>query len=137
MTPITLSPYLNFGGKTREAIQFYQSVLGGTLTLQTFSEIPGMPVPPGMEDGIMHSQLEADGIVIQASEGAPGSQVSIGNNVHMCLTGSDLARLTTIFNALAVGGTVKMPLAKQFWGSMFGMLLDRFGVQWMVNAVEN
>ncbi len=136
MSQITLNPYLNFNGNTREAMEFYHQVLGGELKLQTFSEVSGMEVPPGYEDKIMHARLDSDVIAIMATEGRPGVEVKFGDNVSLSLMGSDTAKLTEIFNALTSGGEVTMPLAKQFWGDTFGALKDRFGVYWMVNITE-
>ncbi len=133
MSEIALSPYLNFDGNTRQAMEFYQQVFGGRLSLQRFGEVPGMQVPPGYEDKIVHARLDADGITIMASEGRPGGTVNFGDNVSLSLNGADTAKLTGIYERLAEGGTVVMPLARQFWGDTFGMVTDRFGVHWMVN----
>ena len=77
MANATVSPYLNFNGNTKEAMEFYQKALGGKLSLQKFSDAPGMPVPPGYADKIMHARLEADSINIMASEGQPGTEVDL------------------------------------------------------------
>jgi PhnB protein len=135
---VQLIPYLNFQGNTREVMEFYQQVLGGKLDIQTFSEVPGMDVPPGYEDKVIHAALDANGIVIFASEGMPGEEVKFGDNVSLCLSGSagDTDRLTEIFDTLSDGGTVQMPLEKQFWGDMFGLCTDKYGVQWMVDIAS-
>jgi PhnB protein len=137
MRPTTLSPYLTFNGEARQAMEFYHKVLGGDLKLQTFAEAPGMPAPPPeLADKIIHGMLEADGIVIMASEPEPGKKSTRGDNVTLCLAGSDSARLTKAFNGLSEGGKVHMPLAKQFWGDTFGQFTDKFGIQWMVNITD-
>jgi PhnB protein len=128
-----LNPYLNFPGNTREAMEFYQKVLGGKLQVQTFSEAPGMDIPPGYEDKVIHAMLDADGVVIMASESMPGTEVTFGDNISLSLSGSNADRLTQIFNALSEGGTITMALEKQFWGDTFGMATDKYGVNWMVN----
>jgi PhnB protein len=133
MSARALNPYLNFDGNTRQAMEFYQSVLGGSLKVQTFGEIPGMQAAPGQEDKVVHALLEADGIVIMASDPAPGTSVKFGDNVSLNISGSDLEKLTAVFNGLSAGGKVTMPLAKQFWGDTFGMFTDKFGLNWMVN----
>jgi PhnB protein len=81
----------------------------------------------------VHAALTSDGITLFASDGRPGTPVIFGDNVHPSLQGSDSAKLTGLFDGLAAGGRVDMPLAKQFWGDTFGMLTDKFGVHWMVN----
>lgn len=128
----TLSPYLNFNGNAAPAMKFYQSVLGGELTLQTFGE-SGMAKSPEEKDRIIHAVLKNDTLSFMASDGPPGKSVTIGDNVHMSIVGSDMSTLTKYFNGLAEGGKIDMLLAKQFWGDTFGMLTDKFGVHWMVN----
>ena len=131
MEPV-LTPYLNFNGKTAEAMRFYHSILGGELTMQTFGEAK-MAESPEDNDLIVHAALKNNALSIMASDGQPKEPVKFGDNIHMSLAGPDSGRLTEIFNRLAQGGKVDMPLAKQFWGDTFGMLTDKFGVHWMVN----
>ncbi|PIR89512.1 MAG: hypothetical protein COU07_01260 [Candidatus Harrisonbacteria bacterium CG10_big_fil_rev_8_21_14_0_10_40_38] len=128
----TLIPYLNFNGNAREAMTFYQSVLGGELNIQSFADA-GMA--KNLEDGsrTMHATLKNDLISFMASDGMPGKDVVFGDNVHMNVVGSDEALLTGFFNKLLEGGKVDMSLARQFWGDTFGMVTDKFGVHWMVN----
>jgi len=127
-----LAPYLNFNGNCGEAMQFYQSVLGGHLHVQTFGESPA-PVADEHKDRVMHAELHNDDLAFMASDGEPSSQVQFGNNINMSLMGSDEATLKRYFEGLSQGGQVTMPLAKQFWGDTFGMVTDKFGVNWMVN----
>ena len=128
----TLSPYLAFPGTAAEAMKFYQSVLGGKLTMQTFAQF-GMPTEEKDKDKIMHAVLKNDTLSFMASDGNVHHPVNMGDNISMSIAGSDEALLTKYFNGLAEGGKVDMPLAKQVWGDMFGMLTDKFGVHWMVN----
>ncbi len=128
----TLAPYLNFNGNAKEAMEFYQSVLGGKLYIQTFGDAK-MAKNDAEKDLTVHAALTADGISLYASDGHPETKVVFGDNVHLSLMGNDEATLTKYFNGLSAGGNVDMPLAKQFWGDTFGMLTDKFGVHWMVN----
>jgi PhnB protein len=128
----TLSPYLNFNGNAAAAMRFYQSVLGGTLNIQTFGEA-GMAQSEQDKDRTVHASLTTDGITLFASDGPPNQEVKFGDNAHLSLMGTDGQRLTKYFNGLAEGGRIDMPLAQQFWGDTFGMLTDKFGVHWMVN----
>jgi PhnB protein len=128
----TLTPYLNFDGNTAEAMEFYQSVLGGELTMQTYGEA-GMKEPPGNADKIMHASLKNGTLSFMASDGNPEKRVQFGNNVNMSIVGTDEAKLTDFFDKLAKGGVIVMPMAKQFWGDTFGMLTDKFGVHWMID----
>jgi PhnB protein len=131
----TLTPYLNFMGQTSDAMKFYQSVLGGELKMQTFAE-SGMPTSPEDKDKIIHADLKNDTLSFMASDGNAEHPVQMGDNIHMSIVGSDEALLTKYFNALAEGGKIDMPLAKQFWGDIFGQLTDKFGVHWMINVMS-
>lgn len=127
-----LSPYLNFDGKTKEAMEFYHSVLGGKLAMQTFGE-SGMPTKPEDKDKIVHASLDNGTLSFMASDGDVMHPVTMGDNIHMSISGTDEAMLTKFFNGLSVGGKIDMPLGKQFWGDTYGQLTDKFGVHWMVN----
>ena len=126
-----LNPYLSFNGNAREAMEFYRSVFGGELTVNTFGEF-GTP-DPGIADKVMHALLATDaGYTIMASDLAPGMEFHPGNTNTVSLSGDDSA-LRGYFEKLAEGGTITMPLEKQMWGDEFGQVTDRFGVPWMVN----
>jgi PhnB protein len=126
-----LNPYLSFNGNAREAMEFYHSVFGGELTVNTFGEF-GTP-DPGIADKVMHAMLATDaGYTIMASDLAPGMEFHPGNTITVSLSGDDSA-LRGYFEKLAEGGTITMPLEKQMWGDEFGQVTDRFGVPWMVN----
>ena len=131
----TLSPYLNFNGNAAEAMRFYHSVLGGDLNIQTFGDA-GVAQADNEKNRTLHAALISDGITLYASDGRPDQLVKFGDNANMSLQGNDSAVLTGYFEGLAAGGSVDMPLAKQFWGDTFGMLTDKFGVHWMVNITQ-
>jgi len=101
MSKIQLSPYVNFQGRAREAMEFYHKVLGGKLDLQAL-------------------RLEVDGALIIASDGHPDYPATVGDNMGIALGGMDKERLTQIFNDLTEGGRSKMPLATQPWGARWG-----------------
>ncbi len=130
-----LSPYLNFNGNTGEAMKFYHSILGGELSLQTFGEA-NMAQSPEEKNRILQAALRNETLELMASDGQMSQQVKFGDNVHLSLAGQDQKKLSEVFNKLAQGGEVTMPLAKQFWGDTFGMLTDKFGVHWMVNITS-
>ena len=88
------------------------------------------------QDRIVHALLKNDALSFMASDGMIDQQVKFGDNISLSITGQDQSRLTEIFNKLAQGGEVEMPLAKQFWGDTFGMLTDKFGIHWMVNIAS-
>lgn len=128
-----LNPYLNFRDSTRQAMEFYHTVFGGKLSMNTFKEF-GASQDPSEDNKIMHSQLEADnGIVFMAADTPSSMAYSQGTDMYMSLSGDDEAELRGYFDKLAVGGTVEQPLVAASWGDTFGMLRDKFGVKWMVN----
>lgn len=128
----TLTPYLNFMGQTKEAMEFYQSILGGKLTMQTFKEA-NFPHDPADDDKVIHASIENDTLSFMASDGNAQHPVEMGDNIHMSIMGTDEAQLRGFFNKLSEGGTIDMPLEKQFWGDIYGQLTDKFGVHWMIN----
>jgi PhnB protein len=128
-----LNPYLNFRDNTREAMEFYRSVFGGKLDMNTFKDYHASQ-DPNEDDKIMHSVLDAEnGITFMASDTPNSMEYKPGNNFGMSLSGDDEKELKAYFERLAVGGTVTMPLSKAAWGDTFGMLTDKFGISWLVN----
>lgn len=128
-----LAPYINFQGHAREAMEFYQSVLGGKLSLFS-SDDSGKPKPAATGDPIMYARLEADGVVILASDGNPKYPATVGDHIGVSIGGTDAARLQRVFEGLAQGGQVKMPLTKGPWGGSAGWLADKFGINWNVDV---
>jgi PhnB protein len=136
MTSAVLNPYLNFKDTTREAMEFYHGVFGGKLDMNTFKEFQASR-DPADDDLIMHAQLDADGILFMAADTPSHMEYSPGSNFSMSLSGEDEARLRGYFDKLQEGGTVLQPLEKASWGDTFGMLVDRFGVRWLVNVSQD
>lgn len=128
-----LTPYLSFKDSAREAMEFYQSVLGGTLEVSTFKEYHASE-DPAEDDKVMHAVLHGDnGMTLMASDTPNRVEFARGTDFSLSLSGDDEAQLRGYFNKLVEGGTVTMPLEKAPWGDTFGMLKDRFGVSWLVN----
>lgn len=126
-----LNPYLSFKDDARAAMEFYKSVFGGTLTLNTFGELGAQDSEEA--DKIMHAMLETDrGFTLMASDLPAGMEHSPGSNIAVSLSGDD-DELRGYWEKLCEGGTVTMPLEQQMWGDEFGMCLDRYGIPWMVN----
>ena len=129
-----LNPYISFDGNARSAMEFYESVLGGTLTVNTFGEQGGDAGPAA--DKIMHAMLETpSGFTLMGADTPPGVEHAPGNNISVSLSGDNADELRGYWEKLSAGGTVTVPLEKQMWGDEFGMCLDRFGIMWMVNIV--
>ncbi|MGV3504777.1 MAG: VOC family protein [Adhaeribacter sp.] len=137
----SLNPYLNFNGNTEEAFNFYKSVFGGEfLTLQRFKDTPGGDqVAEADRDKIMHVALPIGQNILMATDAleSMGQHLKAGNNYSLSLDAASEAEANQLFQALSAGGKVDMPLEKTFWGAYFGMLTDRFGIQWMVNYDYN
>jgi PhnB protein len=128
----TLNPYLSFRDTAAEAMEFYRSALGGELTSNTFGEYGDPDAPEA--NLIMHSQLTTPaGFTLMGADTPPGMEHNPGNNITVSLSGDDADELRGYWEKLSEGGTVAMPLEKQMWGDEFGMLVDRFGIGWMVN----
>jgi PhnB protein len=129
-----LNPYVHFNGNARQALEFYASVFGGKLTLNTFGQF-GSPDSPDA-DKIMHGQLETEaGYVVMGADVPTGMQYEAPAGFAVSLSGDDDA-LRGYFERLAGSGMTTMPMEKQAWGDEFGMCVDGFGVPWMVNISQ-
>ena len=134
----TINPYLNFLGNTEEAFNFYRSVFGGEFAmLQRFKDVPGSGKAAETDgDKIMHIALPiGKGNVLMATDAleSMGHTLNVGNNFSLSISTDSDEEADKIFKALGEGGTIGMPLEKMFWGAYFGMLTDKFGIQWMVS----
>jgi PhnB protein len=134
----TLNPYLNFAGNTEEAFEFYRSVFGGDFSnLTRFKDTPEAGrVPDKEKNMLMHVSLPVGkGNMLMATDALDsiGHTLTRGNNIYLSLEAESKEEADKLFNGLSAGGKVTMPLADAFWGAYFGMLTDRFGIQWMVN----
>lgn len=128
----TLTPYLSFRDDAREAMTFYQSVLGGTLDVVEFAAFPGAMQDPADEHRVMHAYLETpDGMVLMGADTPTGMEYRAPQGVSVTVS-ADAERARGIWEALGEGGTVTMPYGTPPWGGEFGMVTDRFGVEWMV-----
>jgi PhnB protein len=126
-----LNPYISFTDNARQAMEFYQTVFGGNLLLNTFGQ---MGVDGVDADKIMHSQLDSDnGFTLMAADTPPGMEHNPGTNINVSLSGEDEDDLRGYWDKLSSGGTVHIPLEMQPWGDEFGSCVDQFGIGWMVN----
>jgi PhnB protein len=130
-----LNPYISFKDNARQAMEFYEGVFGGSLSVNTFGEFGAQDTPEA--DKIMHAQLETEsGLTLMASDTPPGMEHNPGNTITVSLSGDDGDELRGYWDKLSDGGTVAMPLEKQMWGDEFGMCIDKFGVPWMINIAQ-
>ncbi len=130
-----LNPYLNFKDQARDAMEFYQSIFGGDLRIATFKDYHASQ-DPSEDDKIMHAELHApNGITFFASDVPDRMEYHPGTNYSMSLSGDNESELSGYFQKLSEGANVSMPLQKSMWGDTFGMLTDKYGINWMVNIV--
>ena len=134
---MALTIYLTFNGNCREAFEFYRAALGGDFqTFQTFADGPeDMQVADDVKDTVMHVSLPiGDSVLMGSDTGSTRSPVSIGNNFSISIEGENREHCDELFAKLSAGGTVTMPMQETFWGSYYGMLTDKFDIQWMVDC---
>jgi PhnB protein len=136
-----LNPYLFFNGRCEEAIGFYQKALGATVPV--LMRVKDSPVPPpdgkiapGSENKIMHCEVNIGDVRFMASDGMASGEPSF-KGFSLSLTYTDRKQADQAFDALAQGGKIDMPLSETFWAPRFGMVTDRFGVQWMISLPQH
>ncbi len=128
-----VTPYLSFNGNCAEAMEFYRECLGGEMLFaQTFGDSPMKGAAP--DDQIMHCTLRVGDTHIMASDNPAEHQASFGDNISLAIGTADPAEAEEMFSRMAEGGTVTMPMQETFWAERFGMLRDKYGVNWMFNC---
>ncbi len=129
-----LHPYLFFDGRCEEAMVFYKDVLGGKITteMRYRDAPPDLEFPDDMKEKIMHMTLEASDLVLMACDSP--NEVNLGSHAHLSLSITSEEEALAIFNSLAEDGEITMPFADTFWGGRFGMITDKYGIQWMVSS---
>ncbi len=137
---LQINPYLNFSGNAVTAFGFYQSVFGGSLTVNKMKDMPPMPdmppVPEAEKEYAIHVSLPlSNGQVLMASDcfSSMGHSFIQGNNNYISISAESKEEADRIFAGLSAGGMIEMPMADMFWGDYFGSFKDKFGVYWMVN----
>ena len=132
-----LNPYLNFNGKCEDAFKFYEECFGGTLQFKmTWGESPMSDQAPSEWRGkIIHATLSVGETVLQGADSLP-DQYEEPRGISVTISVNNLADAERIFRSLSEGGKVTMPLQKTFWSPGFGMLVDRFGIPWLINCEQ-
>lgn len=131
-----LEPYLFFGGRCDEALAFYQAALGAEVEMRMRYQESPEPPPPGMlppdwGSKVMHASLRIGTCRVMVSDGCEAGTPFAGFSLSLALP--EVTEVDRVFHALAEGGRVTMPLSTTFWSPRFGMLVDRFGIGWMVS----
>jgi len=142
MADIKVVPYLFFKGNAKEAMEFYKSVFGGELTMSTVGESPKevldqMKMEESRYGEIMHAHLKNGAFDLLGSDSKIASDHAAKVELSINGPSADEAAMKEIFDKLAEGGKIGMPLAKQFWGDTFGMVTDKFNVDWMMNIGDS
>ena len=136
----TVNPYLAFNGNCEAAFNFYKKVFGGEFRMinrfRDMPPMPGMEIPEEAKNRIMHVSLPiSKETVLMGSNSNPATgDVQTGQNISLSVNTDTRAEAYKIFNALAAGGKITLPIADAFWGAYFGMLIDPFGFVWMVSC---
>jgi PhnB protein len=138
---VRMNPYLVMDGNAREAVAFYAKALEAKIiSVQTFGEMPAdpsHPLPDGVQDRILHALLKVGESELMFSDTFPGMPYQTGNHVTIALTTDEAEKAKQIFDALAEGGQVTMPLQATFWSPAYGQVTDKFGVGWQVTTEVN
>jgi len=128
-----LNPYLHFDGNAEEALNFYKNALGAeVIALSRHGENP-MPCDEDWKTKIMHSRLLFDGNLIMISDMYKGTEVKKEGNIQLSIEVESVDKINELFAKMAEGGTIIMELQDTFWGARFGMIKDKFGIDWMFN----
>ncbi len=135
----TLNPYLSFNGNCEAAFNFYKSILGGEFSsVSRYNDMPSEePVPDSEKNKILHMALPiSEHVSLMGADTSElyGPKADFGNNVALSINTTDQAEALRIFTGLSAGGTIVMPFEAVFWGGLFGMFVDQFGVHWMVSC---
>ena len=129
-----LNPYITFSGNGEEALNFYLSALGGKLLqLSRYAESP-MQVDESWKQKILHARFVFDDNLVMISDSSQAQPTQAGDNIQLSVDVETTEQLEIVFNKMAEGGAVKMPLQDTFWGARFVMLKDKFGVHWIFNC---
>lgn len=133
-----LNAYLSFDGNCEEAFRYYEKHLGGKITaMLPYSEEPkggsGMAVPDAWKKKIMHASMTIGESVLMGGD-PPPPYYRKPQGVSVNISMNDVDKAERMFGALADGGEITMPFAQTFWVKRFGMVTDKFGVQWMINC---
>ena len=134
-----INPYLIFNGDCKAAFTFYAESLQGNIeAMLTFGETPaGDHVPKDLHNLIIHTRLAVGDQAIMGSDTTPNRPTDEMSGCSISLNVDSIAEAERVFSALSEDGTAQMPLEQTFWAARFGMLVDRFGVSWMINCEKD
>lgn len=133
----SINPYLNFKGNTEEAFNFYKEAFGGEFALMRYKDAPEkekMSMSESDQEKVLHVSLSVGKMNMLMASDVPEAmgELTIGNNFAIYIEAESKEEVDSLFGKLSQGGKVQMPLSDTFWGAYFGMLTDKFGIQWMI-----
>jgi PhnB protein len=127
-------PYFHFDGNCRDAMTYYQRIFGGKLELMPIKDSPAKDqFPPEVQNQMLHSSLENEDFMIMASDMCGMGELKRGNSVEINLNCQSEEEINQLYQKLSEGGKILEELKDQFWGAKFAMLIDQFGIRWMLN----
>ncbi|MGB3604201.1 MAG: VOC family protein [Gordonia sp. (in: high G+C Gram-positive bacteria)] len=130
-----LNPYLMLSNTARPALEFYRDIFGGDIEMRTYADVPG--TPPESADRVMHATLTtSDNMVLMAADSPEDTAESVSRQIAISISNADADVNQQWWDGLSVGGTVEVPFVKAPWGHRFGMLVDKFGIRWMVSDAD-
>ena len=136
-----IDPYINFAGNTEEAFSFYKSVFGGEFqSVMRFTDVPDLPDREKMSEAdlekIMHISLRVGDTILMGTDSleSMGQTLTKGDNISLSLTLDTKEESDRLFALLGDGGVVELPMQEMFWGDYFGMVVDKFGIKWMLSV---
>jgi PhnB protein len=134
---MSVDVYINFNGNCREAVEFYAVVFGTEKPkIMSFGETPpdpNYPLPEEAKHLVMHSRLDIDGSNVMFSDVFPGMPFVEGNNITLSFVNTNIDLIKSLFNKIKDGGTVSMDLQETFWSKCYGIVTDKFGINWQFN----
>ncbi|MFS8082911.1 MAG: VOC family protein [Ginsengibacter sp.] len=126
-------PYLNFNGNASDALKFYTNALNGKVEMsQTFGDAQ-MEMPETHKDKILHAVFTSGDLKFMVSDCPPNVSVSSSNSLSLSMNFNDVDEMNKVYAALSDDGKITMELQDTFWGARFGMLIDKYGFNWMFN----
>ncbi len=131
-----INAYLNFNGNCEAAFRFYESCLGGQIVMMMTHGDSPIEAPPGWEKMIIHARLIVGDAVLMGSD-APPDQYNGAHGFSVSVVVDTAEEADRVFAALSEGGSVHMPIGETFWAVRFGMLIDKFGIPWMINCEKS
>jgi PhnB protein len=133
-----INAYIGFNGRCREAMTFYKECLGGELSVITVEESPiAAQCPEAMKSQIAHSMLTNGGLILMGTDMVSPDGYTKGNNIALSLNCSSEGEINNFYSKLSEGGRIIDPLKVQFWGALFGVVADKYGIVWMISYDKN